>query len=183
MGYQVKQPASALVKAAEQVYVPTYAFTTKGDGAASWTVTDAKTDEVRFTGPTGLGTPTSLVLHLNQIQDWYKGKPWVDASAIPAVRSATRMNATYTENLVLQDSANVLDTKILPVQASLNFTIPNCENLLEENQIYDLYRRAIGALLSTIYDSANTGNSPSFAFANLTNRLKGVLKPSQFSGK
>lgn len=179
MGYKVNAPASTLFDSAKTVNAKTMAFVPVGDDR-NWSITDAKTDEVRFTGPTGFGTPTSLVLHLNQIQDWYKGKSWVDASAIPAVRSATRINATYTENLYLQDTANVLDTKVLPVQASLNITVPNCDNLMTDGEVLNLFERCMGALLCSVYSATP---SESDAYVNLANRLLGVLKPEQFSGE
>lgn len=178
MAYSVNAPASKLFASDKTVNLPTLGFVPTGTDLP-WTVSTATQDEVRFVGPTGYGTPTTLVLHSNIINDWYANKSWIDPSAIPPVRSATRINATYTENLALVDNQNNLDTKVLPCQVSLNVTAPNVDNLTQEDMIAIL-KRAVGAIFSTY-----TGDDPQpgtvMTYENVVQRLFGVLKPAQFS--
>lgn len=179
MSYALTTPAANLFKGDKKVNLPTYGL--QPDATIPWTIASASQDEVRFVGPTGYGTPTTLILHSNQISDWYANKKWVDASAIPPVRSATRINATYTENMQLTDSANVLDTKVLPCQVSLNVTIPNVDNISNRDMM-DLLARATGAIFST-YAAESSDPEGSIDYENIVNRILGVLKPKQFSRK
>lgn len=176
MAYSVKTPASQLFADGRKVGLPAFSFDPSGT-ELPWTVSTSTQDEVRFVGPTGYGTPTTLVLHSNVINDWYASKNWVDASAIPPVRSATRVNATYTENMSLVDDQNNLDTKVLPCQVSLNVTIPNVDNLTTDH-VYNLLERALGAICSA--HKAPEGQTD-ISYLNIVDRLHGVLKPKQFS--
>lgn len=179
MSYNLTKPAASLFDSSKKVNLSTYGL--QPETAIPWTIASASQDEVRLVGPTGYGTPTTLILHANQISDWYANKKWVDASAIPPVRSATRINATYTENMTLTDSANVLDTKVLPCQVSLNVTVPNVDNI-DNREMMDFLARATGAIFST-YAAESSDPQGNVDYENVVNRIYGVLKPKQFSNK
>lgn len=180
MSYTLTKPAANLFNSSKKVNLSTYGL--QPGQSIPWTIASASQDEVRLVGPTGYGTPTTLILHANQIADWYANKKWVDASAIPPVRSATRINATYTENMTLTDSANVLDTKVLPCQVSLNVTIPNVDNISEE-ELVDFLMRATGAIFSTYAAEGSGPGVKNVDYMNVVHRILGVLKPEQFSNE
>jgi hypothetical protein len=180
MAYKVVAPASDMFPSGtgKEVQFPLLTFQPSGgDTNVPWSISEQSTDFIRIAAPTGLKTPCTLSLRSSQIKDWYSSKDWIDKSAIPPITSATRINAVYTENVKLVDDADQLDEKILPVQVSLNVTVPNVDNLLnaQDQNLSNILERALTALISTYKDDTKTITNE-----NLLYRLLGVLKPVQF---
>lgn len=181
MAYKVEAPAKDMFPSgtSKEVKFPCLSFQPSGgDTGVPWSISEQTSDFIRIIAPTGLKTPCSLSLRSSQIKDWYSSKDWIDKSAIPPITSATRINAVYTENVKLVDDADQLDEKILPVQVSLNVTVPNVDNLINsgDQNLENILERAMTALFST-YKS----DTAEYTTTNLIYRLAGVLKPIQFA--
>lgn len=176
MATTFKAPAQNLFGKQMKVPLETYGLQPTGT-VKPWTVLQSTSNDVELIGPTGVSTPTNLKLHLNQIADWYSGKKWIDASAVPPVRSATRMNATYSETIIASTTDSDMGDKLLPVQVSLNVTVPNVSELAD-SQLREILMRATGAIFGTWYSAENSNLA--LTYDNVEHRIQGVLKPMQF---
>lgn len=117
----------------------------------------------------GRSTPFQISLHASRINDWYSNKSWIDASAIPSVRSATRLNTTVSFNAVMRDDTGELPDKVLPITCSLNVTLPDVDIFTDDATLKMMLTAAMGSLFT-----AQTGKDP---YSDLIKRYKGVLVP------
>lgn len=166
MAYDVKFGWDQFYHTDKLVNVPACPLKWNAAGYAS--TTNTPSDYV-LNYASGRSTPFQVSVHASRVSDWYANKPWIDASAIPAVRSATRLNATVSFNAMLKDISGEQPDKVLPIAFSLNATIPDVD-VFTDDDIKNLMAFALGALFTT-----QDGKDPLVDFLR---RYKGVLVPS-----